>query len=114
MNIHPKGVKASADASVAHHGIPLRPRYREKVYVRVISDCDSTGYIRPMSITWRDGRTFAIDDIKDIRPAEKFRHGAEGVCYVVMIHGEEKRLFFEKVDSAYTNRIARWYVEAVV
>ena len=101
-------------AASARHGIPLRPRYREKVYVRVNSDCDSTGYIRPLSITWRDGRPFAIDNIKDIRPAGNFRHGAEGVCYVVMIQGEEKRLFFEKVDSAYTNRIARWYVEAVV
>ena len=95
-------------------GIPLRPRYREKVYVRVNSDCDSTGFIQPLSITWKDGRTFTIDNIKDIRPAGNFRHGAEGVCYVVMIRGEEKRLFFEKVDSAYTNRIARWYVEAVV
>jgi len=37
------------------------PARAEKVYVKVNSDFDSTGYIQPKSITWADGRTFKID-----------------------------------------------------
>ena len=35
----------------------------ERVYVKVNSDFDSTGYMQPKSITWADGRTFAIDAV---------------------------------------------------
>ena len=45
----------------------------EKVYVKVNSDFDSTGYIQPKSITWADGRTFKIEKVKDYRPAATFR-----------------------------------------
>ena len=41
----------------------------ERVYVKVNSDFDSTGYMQPKSITWADGRTFAIDAVRDFRPA---------------------------------------------
>ena len=53
----------------------------EKVYVKVNSDFDSTGYIQPKSITWADGRTFMIEKIKDYRPAATFRPGFAGACY---------------------------------
>ena len=51
---------------------------REKVYVAVNSDFDSTGYMQPRSITWSDGRTFKIDAVKDYRPADFYRRGARG------------------------------------
>lgn len=41
----------------------------ERVYVKVNSDFDSTGYMQPKSITWADGRTFAIDAVRDFQPA---------------------------------------------
>lgn len=31
---------------------------KKRVYVKVSSDFDSTGYMQPTSITWSDGRTF--------------------------------------------------------
>ena len=31
---------------------------KERVYVKVSSDFDSTGYMQPTSITWSDGRSF--------------------------------------------------------
>lgn len=69
-----------------------RPPRMERVYVKVNSDFDATGYIQPRSITWADGRTFMIEAVKDFRPASCYRKGAEGVCYTVTIRGEEKRL----------------------
>ena len=84
---------------------------REKVYVIVNSDFDRTGYIRPRSITWSDGRTFRIDAVKDYRPASFYRPGTGGACYTVMIRGKERHLFFEWADSTQSSRIARWYVE---
>ena len=65
-----------------------RPPHKERVYVKVNSDFDATGYIQPRSITWADGRTFAIEAVKDFRPASCYRKGAEGVCYTVTIRGE--------------------------
>ena len=37
--------------------IPKRTKI-ERVYVKVASEFDSTGYMLPTSITWADGRTF--------------------------------------------------------
>jgi len=91
-----------------------RPPHMERVYVKVNSDFDATGYMQPRSITWADGRTFQIEAIKDYRPAVCYRQGAEGSCYTIMIKGEERHLFFEWMNSAFANRIARWYVETIV
>ena len=91
-----------------------RPVHMERVYVKVNSDFDATGYIQPKSITWTDGRTFTIDAVKDYRPASVYRQGAEGACYTVLIKGEERHLFFEWTNSAFSSRIARWYVEMPV
>ena len=82
-----------------------RPPRMERVYVKVNSDFDATGYMQPRSITWADGRTFRIDAVRDYRPAS---------CYTVVIRGEEKRLFFEWTDSAFASRVVRWYVEMAV
>lgn len=93
---------------------PFRPSRPEKVYVKVNSDFDSTGYMQPKSITWTDGRTFRIDEVKDYRPASVYRQGQEGACYTVIIRGEEKHLFFEWTHSSFSSRVARWYVETGV
>ena len=45
-------------------------RKQEKVYVKVCTDFDSTGYMQPRSVTWSDGRTFKIEKVKDFRPAK--------------------------------------------
>ena len=37
---------------------------KERVYVKVSSDFDSTGYMQPTSITWSDGRTFPIETVR--------------------------------------------------
>ena len=44
--------------------IPKRNKI-ERVYVKVASEFDSTGYMQPTSITWADGRTFPIEPVRD-------------------------------------------------
>ena len=82
-------------------------RTLEKVYVKVNSDFDSTGYMLPRTITWADGRTFKIDKVKDFRPASTLAKGHSGDCYTVVI----QFLFFEKTDDLFASRVGRWFVE---
>ena len=89
-----------------------RPQRPERVYVKVNSDFDSTGYMQPRSITWRDGRIFQIDAVKDFRPASSIAHGLPGDCYTVLIKGELKHLFFERSDPHFASKVGRWFVEA--
>ena len=68
--------------------IPTRIKI-ERVYVKVASEFDSTGYMQPTSITWADGRTFPIETVRDFRPAGTAEH----------------------IDPRFTGRLGRWYVE---
>jgi hypothetical protein len=81
-----------------------------RVYVKVSSDFDAAGYMQPRSITWADGRTFRIDAIRDFRPAVSLGRGSAD-RYTVVIHGEERHLYFEKAREQFVCRVGRWYVE---
>lgn len=81
----------------------------QRVYVRVNSDFDTTGYMQPRSITWLDGRTFPIDVVRSCRPIP----GHPGrSCYTVIVKGEEKHLYFEKTELQSASCCGRWWVEA--
>ena len=83
----------------------------DRICVNVSSDFDSTGYMLPRSITWKDGRTFKIEAVKDHRPASSFRTGMPGDCYTVVIRGETRHLFFGKAGDMFATRVGRWFVE---
>lgn len=85
----------------------------ERVYVKVSSDFDRTGYMQPTAITWVDGRVFKIDDVKDFRPASSLDRSLPGDCYTVVIKGETKHLFFEKSDPRFASKVGRWFVECM-
>ena len=85
-------------------------RYTERIYVKVNTDFDLTGYMVPRSIIWSDGRIFTIDAVRDFRPASTLEKERGGDCYTVVIRGEEKLLFFEMFAS----RVGRWFVETAV
>lgn len=70
--------------------------------------------MQPRAITWADGRTFAIDAVRDFRPAGTLGCDCRGDCYTVVIRGEEKHLFFERVDPLFSGRVGRWFVEKTV
>ncbi len=40
-------------------------RKTERVYVKVNSDFDATSYMQPRQITWGDGRTYPIEQVRD-------------------------------------------------
>lgn len=90
-----------------------RPKRPERVYVTVSSVFDSTGYMQPTAITWKDSRVFHIDTVKDFRPASSVAHGLPGDCYTVVIKGEMKHLFFERCQDRFASHFGRWFVEAV-
>ena len=90
--------------------IPHRTK-TERVYVKVDSTFDATGYMQPTAITWADGRTFSIDKGRDFRPAGTADNGCSGDCFTVLIQGHEKHLFFEHIDPRFTGRLGRWFVE---
>ena len=69
----------------------MAPKRRpaKKIYVSVNSFFDTTGYMRPTSILWPDGRVFPIEQIRDYRPAEP-SDSFFGDCYTIIIRGQEK------------------------
>ncbi|MCR4675610.1 MAG: hypothetical protein K5634_00060 [Sphaerochaetaceae bacterium] len=83
-----------------------------RTYVKVSTVFDTTGFMMPLSITWRDGRVFKIDSIRDFRPASAIISGHSGDCYTIVIRGEEKHLFFERIGEFFPSRFGRWYVES--
>ena len=82
----------------------------EKIYVKVNSDFDATGYMQPRQITWGDGRTYPIEQVRDFRPANTIAD-MPGDCYTVMVKGQERCLFFERSDPRFPSRFGRWFVE---
>ncbi len=86
--------------------------YAERIYVKVRSDFDTTGYMLPRSITWTDGRVFPIDCVKGFRSAASVeaRSSLTGDCYIVEIRGKVHHLFFERADPVFASRFGRWYV----
>lgn len=85
-------------------------RKTEKVYVKVTSDFDATGYMQPRQIIWDDGRTYPIEQVRDFRPASTIAD-LPGDCYTVIIKGQERHLFFERADRTFPSRFGRWFVE---
>lgn len=82
-----------------------------RIYVKVTSDFDATGYMQPRIITWDDGRVFHIDQVRDFFPASRAINGRREDCYTVVINGEERHLFFERSDPLFPARFGRWFVE---
>ncbi len=88
----------------------MRSVISEKKYIKVVSDFDSTGYMQPRAIIWEDGRIFKIDRVKDFRPAASMGIDCGSDCYIVLIGGEEKHLFFERLSPLFPSRVGRWFV----
>ena len=74
-----------------------------RVYVSVVVRYDESGGVRPLSITWEDGRTFEVDRLLDVRRAAATKAGGQGMRYTCRILGKETYLFEDN---------GRWFVEA--
>lgn len=96
-----------------------KPKKPKRIYVKVSSDFDSTGYMQPRSITWSDGRVFRIDAIRDFYPAGAGNLNVTGHSwrvssndrYTVIIQGEQRYLYFERSRPGFVTTVGRWFVE---
>ena len=86
---------------------------RKRVYVKVTSVFDATGYMQPQKIIWTDGREFEIEEVRDFHPAGVNRGSTTTDCYTVIVRGETKYLFFEKGNRNQPAHFGRWYVECM-
>jgi len=74
-----------------------------KVYVPVTLKVGSDGFMRPLSITWEDGKVYEVTQIRDVRRAASLKAGGVGIRYTCVIGKQETYLFQEE---------NRWFVEA--
>ena len=73
-----------------------------KTFVDVIVKHDKSGQIRPLQMTWTDGRRYEIDRVLDVRQAPSLKGGGLGMRYTCRIWGKEVYLFCDE---------GKWFVE---
>lgn len=74
-----------------------------KTFVKVTAEHDESGRIRPLVLTWVDGRKFEIDRVLDVRQAPSLKGGGLRIRYTCRIRGKEVYLFDEE---------GRWFIES--
>lgn len=73
-----------------------------KTFVKVTAEHDESGYIKPLVLTWTDGRKLEIDRVLDVRQAPSLKGGGLGIRYTCRIRGKEVYLFCDE---------GKWFVE---
>jgi hypothetical protein len=73
-----------------------------KTFVKVTAEHDESGRIRPLLVTWTDGRRYEVDRVTDVRQAPSLKGGGLGMRYTCRIGGKEVYLFCDE---------GKWFVE---
>lgn len=73
-----------------------------KSFVKVLAEHNESGDIRPIRLTWVDGRTYGIDKVLDIRQAPSLKAGGLGIRYTCRIRGKQVYLFCDE---------GKWFIE---
>ena len=74
-----------------------------KVFVGVVVHFDEDGNVRPLNITWKNGRKYEIDKVIDVRRAYAMKVGGTAIRYTVKINGKVTYLFEDD---------GKWFVES--
>ncbi len=82
-------------------------RIGNKVYVETVVEFSDEGDIRPLSITWEDGRKYAITRVKYCERGASRRAGGAGLVYTCIVDGKEIHLYFEDTPTG-----AKWFLES--
>lgn len=82
-----------------------------RAYVRVIAEFSEDGVMLPRSLIWEDGHRYEIDRVKYIGQAASLKAGGQGDCYTIMVQGQERKLFFERLPNLSGKEVGRWFVE---
>ena len=67
-----------------------------KVFVKVTAEFDLNGQVKPLSITWEDGRMFAVDRVTESRRAVSLKAGGAGMRFTCIIRNKPVYLFYEE------------------
>lgn len=87
----------------------------ERVYVRVTSEFDETGYMQPRTIRWEDGRVFDITEVCAMHPGSQIDPAHSRMNYFdVKIGNEKRRLFFYLTGPEFISTTGRWFVEKAI
>lgn len=73
-----------------------------KTYVKVTAEHWPDGQIKPVSITWEDGRVFPVDRVLDVRMAASLKAGGQGIRYTCRISGKQVYLYDDE---------GKWFIE---
>lgn len=73
-----------------------------KISIKVIAEHSRDGIIKPLTITWEDGRKYSVDKVLDVRVAASLKMGGQGRRYTCRIHGKEVFLFHDS---------GQWFIE---
>ncbi|MDR3563880.1 MAG: hypothetical protein P4N59_20930 [Negativicutes bacterium] len=73
-----------------------------KTFVKVMAEHDEGGQIRPVLLTWIDGRKYEIDQVIDVRQAPSLKGGGLGMRYTCRIRCKEIYLFCDE---------GKWFIE---
>ena len=71
----------------------------DRIFVDVQCECYSDGSVRPLRVSWPDGRSWDITRVLHV--SEQADHEFEGIRYTVLIGSAEKYIY--RLGSA-------WYV----
>ena len=74
-----------------------------RVDVGVTLKVSPEGNVRPLTITFENGKTYTIDRLKERKRAAATKVGGTGIRYTVVIQNRETYLFEDE---------GKWFVEA--
>ena len=77
-----------------------------KVYVTVYEIRYKDGRLKPKYLIWEDGVPYKIDKVVDIYPAASHIAGGAGMCYVIRVKGNVRKIYFEGDRTG-----GKWFVE---
>ena len=75
-----------------------------KVYVEVTAVFTPDGMLKPVCITWEDGRRYEITRVRDCVRAASRKAGGTGLRFTCIVNGIQCYLYYEENY--------RWFVEA--
>ena len=73
-----------------------------KTFVKVTAEHDESGQVRPLLVTWTDGKKYEIDRVTDVRQAPSLKGGGLGMRYTVKVRGKQVYLFEDE---------GRWFLD---
>ena len=76
--------------------------FMTKEYLKIFAVFTSDGRVIPKSFLYKDGNIYRRDKVLHVARKASLKTGGSGICYTIMIDGQEKYLFRDE---------DKWYME---